>query len=133
MASPVGGQFLFDNVVGSTLPINLGLSAGGKLVNSSVAGATNIEVFTSGTTLPTLDAGFTLGAIATDTVPGDAAPNLVAGFLTGRALQLFTGDYRVTDSVTGNPNIIQTAAQITAGSGNQTLVEIGRASCRERV
>ena len=84
-----------------------------------VTGNFNIEVFTAAglTTLPTLDAGFQAGVI-------DAGGTLIApGFLTGNTLRLFTGNYQVSDTVTGNA--LQTSATIVLGSGNQTVVGAG--------
>src|SRR5438046_2460299 len=111
MASPVGGQFLFD-IPGSSQTVNLGLKSG-STAPSSVAGALNIEVFPNVSSLPALDTGFTAGVIDNGSVA------IVNNLLTGSQLTLFTGNYRVTDVATGSAS--QTPAQITAGSGNQTL------------
>ncbi len=116
MASPTGGRFIVGPAAGfssTTLGINDGAN---PIFPAPVAGSFNIEVFTAAgvTTLPALDSGFQAGII-------DPAGTLVApGLLTGTTLRLFTGDYAVTDSVTGNA--AQSTATIILGSGNQRVV-----------
>jgi len=114
MASPTGGRFIIGPPAGFTsvtASINDGID---PVFPTPVSGNFNIEVFTAAgvTTLPALDSGFQAGII-------DPGGDLVApGFLTGTTLRLFTGDYAVTDSVTG---ATQTAADIILGSGSQTV------------
>ena len=116
MASPVGGQFVFG---AATSTITLGLNNGTSIFPAAVTNDFNIEVFTAAgvTTLPTLDTGFQAGAI-------DPGGTLVAlgsgGALTGTTLQLFTGNYLLTDSVVSGSG--QSAATIILGSGDQTVV-----------
>ena len=119
MASPTGGRFLVGAPTGFTAT-TLGINDGTNPVfPGPVTGNFNVEVFTAPgvTTLPALDSGFQAGAI-------DAAGKLVApGYLTGARLQLFTGNFLITDSVSGDP--LQGAATIVLGSGNQTVVGAG--------
>src|SRR5713226_6068724 len=116
MASPTGGRFIVGPAAGfssTTLGINDGAN---PIFPAPVAGNFNIEVFTAAgvTALPALDTGFQAGII-------DPGGTLVApGALTGTTLRLFTGDFAVTDSVTGNA--AQGAATIILGSGNQRVV-----------
>src|SRR5713101_1294389 len=115
MASPTGGRFIFGPPAGFS-STTLGINNGTSVFPAPVAGSFNIEVFTAAgvTTLPALDSGFQAGII-------DPNGTLVApGVLTGTTLRLFTGDYAVTDSVTGNA--AQGAATIILGSGNQRIV-----------
>ncbi len=116
MASPTGGRFLVGAPTGFTAT-TLGINDGTNPVfPGPVTGNFNVEVFTAAgvTTPPALDSGFQAGAI-------DPAGTLVTpGYLTGTKLQLFTGNFLITDSVSGDP--LQTAATIVLGSGNQTVV-----------
>jgi hypothetical protein len=119
MASPTGGRFIAGPQAGFTA-VTPGINDGvDPIFPAPVSGNFNIEIFTAAgvTTLPALDVGFQAGVI-------DPNGTLVAlgtgGALTGTTLQLFTGNYAVTDTVTGNP--LQTAATIILGSGNQTVV-----------
>ncbi len=115
MASPTGGRFIVGPPAGFS-STTLGINNGTSVFPAPVAGSFNIEVFTAAgvTTLPALDSGFQAGII-------DPNGTLVApGVLTGTTLRLFTGDYAVTDSVTGNA--AQGAATIILGSGNQRIV-----------
>src|SRR5712691_3772886 len=115
MASPTGGRFIVGPPAGFS-STTLGINNGTSVFPAPVAGSFNIEVFTAAgvTTLPALDSGFQAGII-------DPNGTLVApGVLTGTTLRLFTGDYAVTDSVTGNA--AQGAATIILGSGNQRVV-----------
>jgi hypothetical protein len=115
-ATVTGGQFLFSLPSGSgfngtLVAINDGTN---PLSPLPIPGDLNIEVFTSlaiGDTLPALDAGFQAGLID----PGGTIAN---GFLIGTTLELFGGDYEVTDSLTGS----NTPAEILLGSGNQSVV-----------
>ena len=112
-----GGRFLFGPPAGFT-SVTLGINDGkNPIFPAPVAGSFNIEVFTAAgvTTLPTLDSGFQAGVI-------DPAGTLVApGYLSGTKLQLFTGNYLVTDALTGSTTG-QTAVTATLGSGNQTII-----------
>src|ERR1700741_304942 len=100
MASPVGGQFFFDKVGGT---VAIGLVKQGQTTpipgsGSTVAGAINIEIFAGLSTPPTkFDSNYNQGALVGHTVAGDSAPDIVNGLLTGRALTLGAGDYRVVD------------------------------------
>ncbi len=119
MASPVGGRFKFTDGI----PVHLGLKNLGKSVSpGAIKGDLNIEAFTGVTTLPVLSSGFQQGVIVSDTVKGDTAPHLIGTgtkqTLTGRRLTLFGGAYKVTDTNT----VTGSAARITAGKGNQTVV-----------
>jgi hypothetical protein len=118
MASITGGRFVFGLPGSSTLAgVGLGLFDGTNPISpAAVAGNFNIEVFTSvsGNTLPALDTGFQAGVI-------DNGATLTNNFLTGSVLQLFTGDYALTDSVTG----ANTPAFIALGTGNQSVVGAG--------
>lgn len=116
MASTTGGRFLFGT--GTSQGLTLGINNGVAPVFPTPVGANfNIEVFTNATvsTLPTLDTGFQAGAI-------DKGGTLVApGFLTGTQLQLFTGNYVITDANVNG----RAPATITLGSGNQTIFGAG--------
>jgi len=130
MASPVGGQFLFDKPGGT---VSIGLVKQGQTSpipasGSTVAGAVNIEIFAGLSTLPTkFDGNYNQGALVGDTVAGDTAPDLVNGLLTGRTLTLAAGDYRVTNENNNTTGVTTLAgaggpALIQAGSGNQSVV-----------
>src|SRR6266849_9743343 len=116
MASPTGGRFILGPPTGSPA-VTVGINDGKNTIfPAPVAGNFNIEVFTAAgvTALPALDTGFQAGIIA----PGGTL--VATGALTGTTLRLFTGDFAVTDSVTGNA--AQGAATIILGSGNQRVV-----------
>ena len=116
MTSPAGGHFIFTNPAGGG-GINLGIKdgAGDPVFPTAKNSQFNIEVFT-GTNIPLatqpgLDSGFQAGAVA-------PRGTLQGGFLVANALQLFVGDYKVTD--VGGPST--TPAVVILGSGNQTVV-----------
>src|SRR5712691_342475 len=119
MASPTGGRFIVGPPAGSS-SVTLGINDGTDPVfPAPVVGNFNIEVFTAAgvTTLPALDSGFQAGIIDPNST---LVPLGTGGALTGTTLRLFTGNYSITDSVTGN--VLQTAATIILGSGNQASV-----------
>jgi len=113
---PGGGRFLIGPPAGFS-SVTVGINDGTNPVfPAPVAGRFNVEVFTAAgvTTLPTLDGGFQAGII-------DPAGKLIApGYLTGTKLQLFTGNFLITDTVSGDAG--QGPATIILGSGNQSVV-----------
>ena len=118
MASPTGGRFIVGPPTGFPA-VTLALNNGSGPSQSAVTGNFNIEVFTAAglTSLPTLDSGFQAGILDPN---GTVVAQGTGGALTGTNLALFSGNYAITDSVTGN--VLQTAASVILGSGNQSIV-----------
>ncbi len=105
------GQLLFsdDGFAGTSYGFNDGIT-----IPTAVSGNFNVEVFTAlpiGAALPPLDPGFQIGII-------DPSGLTLGGYLVGRQVQLFAGDFLVGDVFTAD----HAPAQIILGSGNQTVV-----------
>jgi hypothetical protein len=123
MASPVGGQFIFGPPSGFPA-VTPGINDGtDPIFPAPVSGNYNIEVFTAvpitapGVAPPALDSGFQDEVIDPN---GRLVPLGTGGALTGDVLELFGGNYALTDSVVSGSG--QTTATIILGSGNQTVV-----------